>query len=61
MTEMMEHDDCCSKPFQRASLAGKLTGTNVWICPKCGCEWHAEVVSSAIRNWKPVAFTEIFR
>lgn len=61
MTEMMsQHDECCSKPFQRASLAGKLENTNTWNCPKCGCEWRGVASPNGVRVWSPFETLEVF-
>jgi hypothetical protein len=60
MTEMMEHDPCCSKPFQRESMCGKLEETDTWTCPKCGCVWNAVMKEAGIRQWVPHETIEVF-
>lgn len=51
MTEFMPHDDCCSKHFHDATVAGNVSG-DTWECPECGCEWKAETVSPNVRQWR---------
>ncbi len=61
VVEMFDHDPCCTKAFQRASLKGELS-TNVWTCPKCGCLWMGHTNTEAsIRTWRPQEMIEIIR
>ena len=60
MIEFMEHDDCCSKHFSRACKTD-LVNTDLWTCPKCGCEWRAAEVADAARTWSAVITAEVIR
>lgn len=61
IVEMFEHDDCCTKAFTIASVAGELS-TNIWTCPECGCPWIGHVNTEAsVRVWRPQEMIEILR
>lgn len=47
MLETFAEDDCCSERLQKATRRG-----SAWECPRCGCEWEAEVVGD-VKHWKP--------
>lgn len=41
---------CCKSRWERALDKGKLETIDVWVCPKCGCEYRSQLVGE-IRNW----------
>ena len=51
MTNFMQDDECCSKHFHDAVVAGNVSG-DVWECPECGCEWQAEDIAPNVRQWR---------
>ena len=53
-------DPCCGRPLAKAFLSGTLDTALTWECPKCGCEWRAEVVGEGMRHWYPVVYTAVF-
>ena len=53
-------DECCGKHLSKALLAGTLDEVDRWECPKCGCEWRAEMKES-IRHWVPHDWAKVIR
>jgi hypothetical protein len=53
-----EPDPCCGPRLAKALPT--LTEVNRWVCPKCGCEWWANVMDG-VKHWLPREHFEVIR
>ena len=63
--QSFEPDKCCAKAL--AKVLESLATAERWECPKCGCEWRPNTITSQIdgntvtlRHWTPRPFVAVF-
>lgn len=53
-------DACCSGPFRKAAVAGRMDKADDWTCPKCGALWKA-TVEDGVRKWAAQPAAMVFK
>ena len=53
-------DQCCSAPFRKAAVAGRMDKADDWSCPKCGSLWKV-TVEDGVRKWAAQPAAMVFK